>query len=189
MTEISPPPKKRAVFLDRDGTINVDPGYLAHPSQLVLLPDVGKALHLIKNLGFELIVVSNQSGVGRGLIDPAQIPLIHKRMNELLAPDGVQLHEFELCYHKPEDQCDCRKPSPRLLKNAAKRLNLDLAASYMIGDKVSDIEAGKNAGCLASILVRTGEGTKSEANLKPGEASFVAGSLLQAAQWIQSQET
>ncbi len=172
---------KPAVFLDRDGTLNEDPGYLDNAAKLHLLPMVPEGLRVLVDAGFELVVVSNQSGVARGLIQVDEMPRIHRRLNELLG--GELIKHFKLCFHRPEDACDCRKPRPKLLLEAARELGLDLSRSVMVGDKHSDLIAGKNAGC-ASVLVRTGDGMLTEAKLKPGEADFVAGSLFDAANWI-----
>lgn len=178
---------KRAVFLDRDGTINEDPGYLSQPSQMKLLPGVGEALAALKKAGFLLVVVSNQSGVGRGLIELEAIPKIHLRLDELLAPWGVAIDHYELCFHRPEDDCACRKPKPKLIADAGWSLGVDFSRSFMVGDKISDLRSGQAAGCAASLLVRTGEGKNSELLLKAGEANCVADSLFDAARWILSQ--
>ncbi len=154
--------KKKAVFLDRDGTINIDPGYLNDPEKLELYPGVGAALARLQKAGYELIVISNQSGVARGLITTAQIARIHERLDELLARDGVKISHYELCFHHPDENCECRKPKPTLIVRPAKRYSIDLSQSYMIGDKVTDIECGKNARVKASILVRTGHGSSDE---------------------------
>ncbi|HUP57156.1 MAG TPA: HAD family hydrolase [Bdellovibrionota bacterium] len=181
---------KAAVFLDRDGTLNEDPGYLDSAAKLRLLPTVREALELLSARGYELIVVSNQSGVHRGLIEESEMPKIHARLNELLGGDpggsriGPMIRHFKLCFHRPDEGCDCRKPQPRLLLEAARELGLDLSRSFMIGDKFSDLVVGKNAGCRGSILVRTGDGRVTESKLKPGEAAYVADSLLDAAKWI-----
>ena len=179
--------KKRAIFLDRDGTLNDDPGYLNHPSQMKLLPGVGEALSLLKQAGYLLVVISNQSGVGRGLIQAEAIPKIHERLDELLAPWSVKLDGFGLCFHVPSENCDCRKPKPKLLLEAASTQNIDVSESYFVGDRASDLAAGVAAGCKAVVLVRTGDGTKTELELKDGDASFVGDSLLHVAQWILSQ--
>lgn len=179
---------RKAIFLDRDGTLNEDPGYLNHPDQLKLLPQVGEALSALKKAGYLLVVVSNQSGVRRGLIPEQNIELIHRRMDELLAPWDVKIDHYQLCFHRPDEDCDCRKPKPKLILDAAVELGVDLAQSYMIGDKASDLGAGYAAGCLGSILVMTGEGEKTSATLQKGQASFIAETLYQAANWILTQE-
>jgi histidinol-phosphate phosphatase family protein len=117
------------------------------------------------------------------------LPLIHDRMEELLAPYGVRIDHYSLCVHKPEDDCHCRKPKPKLLLDAALALGVDLGRSYMVGDKASDLEAGRNAGCRGSVLVRTGYGRQTESGLRPGDAAFVGDTLADAAEWISSRGT
>jgi UDP-glucose 4-epimerase len=180
---------RKAVFLDRDGTLNVDPGYLSDPKQMELLPGVGEALGSLRRAGFVLVVVSNQSGVGRGIITRDALPKIHARMEELLTPYGVRIDHYGLCIHKPAEDCECRKPKPKLLRDAALAVGIDLAKSYMVGDKLSDVQVGRNAGCKASILVRTGYGAEMESRLAPGDAAFIADSLSEAARWILARET
>ena len=144
---------KRAVFLDRDNTLNFDPGYLNDPDQLRLLPGVGTALACLQEAGFVLVVVTNQSGVGRGLIEPKQLESIHERLNEHLASFGARIHRFECCLHHPQQRCDCRKPAPTLLLRAASALGLQMSESFMVGDRLSDVEAGRLAGCRGSYLI------------------------------------
>jgi len=176
---------KKAVFLDRDGTLNDDPGYLSRPEQMVLLPGVGEGLRLLKDAGYFLVVVSNQSGVGRGLIPEGALSKIHQRLQDLLAPFGTRIDHFELCFHRPEQECECRKPKPKLILDTARHFEIDLTQSYMVGDKISDIEAGKNAGCKGSLLVRTGEGRNTE---KKGNGTlvplYVGDSLIDVAKWL-----
>lgn len=153
---------KRAVFLDRDGTINEDPGYLGNPEQVILFPSVGDSLAKLKNeFDFLLIVVSNQSGVVRGLISNDDVEKVNNKINQLLIPYGVQIDDFFYCIAHPdfssEEECRCRKPSPQMIFDAANKYSIDLKASYLIGDSKSDIEAAKNAGCK-SILIKTGYG-------------------------------
>mgnify|MGYP001577142136 CR=1 FL=1 len=179
---------RRAVFLDRDGTINEDPGYLNEPEQLQLLPSVGEALVELKKAGFLLVVVSNQSGVGRGLITKHTLSLIHGRLNMMLEKWSVRIDHYESCIHMPEDHCECRKPKPKLIFDSANKLNIDISASYLIGDKLSDLMAGRNAGCKGVVLVRTGEGLATESHLLSGEADFIGDSLLASIRWILSQE-
>jgi D,D-heptose 1,7-bisphosphate phosphatase len=181
---------KPAVFLDRDGTINWDPGYLSQPEQMRLLDGVGEALRELELAGFERVVVSNQSGVARGLILASDLPKIHARLNGLIQPFQTKLEHFMLCQHAPLDQCDCRKPSPKLLLEAALTLNLDLSCSYMVGDKLSDLQAGRSAHVRASVLVLTGHGEATREELRtlgPEEQpAFIAKDLREAATWIRS---
>jgi UDP-glucose 4-epimerase len=175
---------RKAVFLDRDGTLNHDPGYLNDPDALKLLDGASGALAELKAAGYVLIVVSNQSGVGRGLIEPSSLEKIHERLGDLLRSSGAAIDHYELCLHSPEADCDCRKPKPKLLLDAASKLGIDMKRSYMIGDKASDVAAGLAAGCAASLLVRTGEGARTEKELAPGQAAFVGDSIQDVVKWI-----
>ncbi len=156
---------RRALFLDRDGTLNQDPGYLGNPEKVVLFPTVGESLSKLKNqYDFLLIVVSNQSGVARGLISEEDVDNVNKRINELLEEFNVKIDAFYYCTTHPdfndEDECKCRKPSPQMIFQAAKQFDIDLNSSYLIGDAKTDIEAAKNAGCK-SILIKSGYGKES----------------------------
>lgn len=152
---------KRAVFLDRDGTINVDPGYLDRPEALILLDGAVEALVRLQSLGFRLFVVTNQSGVGRGLFTEATLGAIHRRLGEVIAPAVIE--EFASCLHRPEEGCECRKPSAKLILDLAARHGVDVNQSYMVGDKLSDVMAGQNAGVKESVLVLTGYGESERA--------------------------
>lgn len=138
---------RRALFLDRDGTIMEDRGYLHDPALVELLPGAAEALRALVREGWQLVVVSNQSGVGRGLITPAEMDAVHARFLELLRAAGVEIAASYFCLHRPDENCQCRKPSPFQLQEAARELGLDLSQSWMIGDRRSDILCGKNAGC------------------------------------------
>jgi histidinol-phosphate phosphatase family protein len=175
---------KRAIFLDRDGTINDDPGYLKDPEQLLLFPRVGEALFSLQQAGYQLIVVSNQSGIGRGLIRIDQLNQIHHRLDEILASFSVQLNHYALCFHRPEEGCPCRKPEPKMILDTAKMMDIQVAQSYMVGDRICDLEAGQRASCRGSLLVRTGYGRLTETKITPGQALLVADTLWEAAQWI-----
>jgi D-glycero-D-manno-heptose 1,7-bisphosphate phosphatase len=179
-----------AVFLDRDGTINEDPGYLGDPEKVILFPNSGKALSILKNdLKLKLIVVSNQSGIARGLITENDVEQVNNRINSLLSEYNVQIDAFYYCPFHPdfnsEEECLCRKPSPELVLKAAKENNINTSGSYFIGDTPADIECGSRAG-LKTILVRTGYGKESfyilqKQNLIP---TFVAADILEAAKFI-----
>lgn len=182
----------RAVFLDRDGTINEDPGYLGDPKQVKLFPYSGKALSILQNeLKFKLIVVSNQSGIARGLITEEQVILVNNRVNELLSSENTKIDAFYYCPFHPDfskpDECTCRKPSPEMVFKAARENDIDLGKSYLIGDAVSDIECGDNAN-LKTILVLTGYGKDSFSILQKENKipTFVADNILDAAKIIKN---
>jgi histidinol-phosphate phosphatase family protein len=144
--------RKRAVFLDRDGTIMPDLGYLRDPEQVSLLPGAGAALALLQRQGFYLVLVSNQSGVGRGIINATDLERVHQRLLERLAEYSIRLDGAYYCCHAPWESCDCRKPFPGLLLQAANELELDLPSSFMVGDKPGDMEAAKRLGCISILL-------------------------------------
>jgi D,D-heptose 1,7-bisphosphate phosphatase len=179
-----------AVFLDRDGTLNEDPGYLGEPDKVTLYPGTGTALSLLqKQLGLKLIVISNQSGIARGLVSAENVEAVNKKINELLLPDDVRIDAFYYCPYHPEfselEKCGCRKPSPEMVLRAALELDIDLSCSYFIGDAVSDIQCGINAG-LKTVLVKTGYGKDSICILQKENKfpNFVAADISEACNFI-----
>jgi D-glycero-D-manno-heptose 1,7-bisphosphate phosphatase len=151
--------KQRFVVLDRDGTIIEEREYLSDPEQVRLIPGVGAALREFQQLGLGLVVITNQSGIGRGFFDHAQLERVHERLSELLDAEGVHLDGLYICPHKPDDNCACRKPGLSLMEKAAKELCFSLENSIVIGDKACDIDMGHAAGAL-TFLVRTGYGAQ-----------------------------
>lgn len=147
----------RAVFLDRDGTLIVDRGYLKDPGEVALLPGVPEALRKLKAAGCLLVVVTNQSGIGRGYFTHDDVLRAQARLEALLAEEGVILDGHYYCPHGPDEHCPCRKPAPGMLQQAARDLTIDLAASAMIGDKASDAEAGMAAGCGRNFRIGAAE--------------------------------
>lgn len=141
-----------AVFLDRDGTIIGDPGYLTDPDGVFVLPGAAEALVRLAAAGWSLVVVSNQSGIARGLISPDEAAAVHRRFVQVLEDLGVQLAGAYYCPHGPDDGCGCRKPASGLLEEAARDLGIDLKVSVMVGDKPSDAEAGLACGCRSILL-------------------------------------
>ncbi|MGE3455243.1 MAG: D-glycero-alpha-D-manno-heptose-1,7-bisphosphate 7-phosphatase [Kofleriaceae bacterium] len=141
----------RALFLDRDGTLIVDVGYPRDPDRVALVPGVVEALRELQQQ-FALVIVSNQSGLARGKLTRAEADAVHARVVELFAAEGVQFAGARYCFHGPDDGCSCRKPAPGMLLDAAKTLELDVASSVMIGDKLSDVDAGRAAGCRTALL-------------------------------------
>jgi D-glycero-D-manno-heptose 1,7-bisphosphate phosphatase len=156
--------RRPAVFLDRDGTINVDRDYLINPAEFEFIDGVPEALKKLQDAGYLLVVVTNQSGVARGYFTLEQVDRLHDHMADKLAALGADLDGIYVCPHHPTQGeaphrriCDCRKGRPGMLLQAAKDLEIDLSRSIMIGDKLSDIEAGAAAGCQC-YLVCTGYG-------------------------------
>ncbi|WP_457679632.1 D-glycero-alpha-D-manno-heptose-1,7-bisphosphate 7-phosphatase [Thermovibrio sp.] len=145
----------KAVFLDRDNTLIYDPGYIHQPEKVVLLEGVGEGLRLLKEAGFLLIVVSNQSGIGRGYYREKDFWAVNKKLQELLKPYGVQIDDFFFCPHRPDEGCSCRKPGTLMVELAAKKWGIEVSESFVIGDKKSDLELAFNAGCKGGIKVGT----------------------------------
>ncbi len=179
---------RRAVFLDRDGTINEERNYLWRPEDFSLIEGAAEGIGLLKAAGFLVVVVTNQSGIGRGYYGEEDLELLHRHMHELLRHGGAEVDACYFCPHHPEHgigeygaECDCRKPLPGMLLRAADELGIDLSASWMVGDKRADVEAGHSAGCR-SVLVMTGYGAAEAATL-PAEVP-VADNLLAAARYI-----
>jgi len=141
---------RRALFLDRDGTLIVDVGYPRDPAQVELLPGAAAALRELPR-DVALVIVSNQSGLARGLITANEADAVAARVAQRFALEGVLFDAAYVCPHGPDEGCRCRKPAPGMLLDAARDLGLDLAASVMLGDKPSDVEAGQAAGCAASL--------------------------------------
>ena len=144
--------KSKAIFLDRDGTINKDTGYVCKIDQLELLPGVVDALHIFRDSGFLLIVISNQSGVGRGYFTENEVAAYNQALDSLLEQYGIKITKYYLCFHTPDDHCVCRKPSPYFINKAAKKFNIDTEMSFLFGDKDSDLECGEN-GHVVSFLI------------------------------------
>jgi len=178
----------RAVFLDRDGVLIEEKNFLRRVEDVVLLPDVSAALRRLSNAGFLLFIVSNQSGVGRGYFTLADVERVNAHLAGELAREGVALRKIYIAPEAPEQPSRGRKPSPQFLFDARDEFGLDLARSFMVGDKLIDLECGWNAGVRASVLVRTGYGRKEEQKLA-GNASraVVVDDLPAAGAWILAQ--
>ena len=177
----------RAVFLDRDGTIMEDSNYVGDVERVILIPNAPAALKRLQEAGYKLFVVTNQSGVGRGYFTREAVEAIHAHLDEYFGRTGVRFDRYYVCPHHPEDNCDCRKPKPKFLLEAAQEYGLDLAHCYMIGDRVSDIQAGAAAG-TKTILVLTGGGRETFAK-REATPDFVAEDIGGAALWILKRDS
>lgn len=153
---------KKAVFLDRDGVIIEQIAYLSDPDQVKLVPGAVEALRIIHKHGDLAVVISNQSGVGRGYFSAAAVEAAHDRIQQLLAAGGEKVDAFYYCPHAPEEHCSCRKPQPEMILRAGLEQKIAVNASLMLGDRMSDLECGVNAGCARSALVLTGYGAEQE---------------------------
>jgi D-glycero-D-manno-heptose 1,7-bisphosphate phosphatase len=156
---------RRFVLIDRDGTLNIEKHYLSDPDQMELQPGAGAALRRLREAGFGIAVVTNQSGIARGYFDRARLDAIHARMNLLLAAEGASVDGIYICTHGPGDDCTCRKPLPGMIDQAVAELGFDPSQAFMIGDKEVDVELGLAVGAT-TFLVRTGHGMKHEAGTK-----------------------
>jgi len=167
---------RAAVFVDRDGTLVDELGFLRRAEDLRLLPAAAAGVRALNQAGLPVIVVTNQSGLARGLFSADDLAAIHARLERELAREGARLDAILHCPHHPTEgepplrrTCECRKPAPGLLLEAARRFELDLAASWMVGDSLDDLEAGRRAGVLGTILVLTGKGPRELERVPPGE--------------------
>ena len=180
--------KTKAAFIDRDGVINEERNYVYRISDFVLLSDVIEGLSLLRDAGYLLILVTNQAGIARGYYQQAEMDRLHDHLRELLAKQGVSLDAIYFCPHHPQGniealaiECDCRKPSPGMLLQAAKDFNLNLSTCVLIGDKFSDVQAGKRAGVGRTVIVESGHKVEQAARL---ESDLVAKDLFAAARML-----
>jgi histidinol-phosphate phosphatase family protein len=181
--------QRRAVFLDRDGTINQEKHYLKDPSELEVFPQAGPALRRLQEAGYLLFIVTNQSGIGRGYFTTADMERVHARLAEILAVDGVRIERIYFAPEAPDQPSRGRKPSPQFLFDARDEHRVDLSQSFLIGDKLIDLQCAWNAGMHKAILVRTGYGADVEKNLGADMArTVVTDDLAGAADWILAQE-
>lgn len=178
-----------AVFLDRDGTVIEDTGYPCRPEAIRILPGVGHAIRMLNGMDLPVIIVTNQSGIGRGYFTEGQFAEMQFALDEAFAREDCFVTATYHCPHGPQERCSCRKPEPGLLYQASGDLGVDLNMSFLIGDKVSDLEAGRRAGCQVG-LVLTGKGRDAYAAIGAAGVTrpdHVAGSLIGMAGWIVRQ--
>jgi len=177
---------RRAVFLDRDGTINEEMGYINHLSRFRLLPASASAIARLNQAGLLVVVATNQSGVARGYFPASLIDQVHDLMGRLLAAQGAFVDAIYVCQHGPEAGCACRKPKPGLLHQAARDLSIDLTRSYVVGDRFNDVQLAANVGAQG-ILVLTGYGRGEVENYQGprlATPAYIATDLADATAWI-----
>jgi heptosyltransferase-2 len=176
-----------AVFLDRDGTLNEDHGYVTSPEQLVIFSGVPEALARLNKMGFQVILVTNQSAIGRGLLTIHDLQHIHQKLADILRAHGGHIDEVYVCPHHPDEGCACRKPQVAMIKQAAERFSLDLSQCFFVGDKCSDLEAAHKAGVTGVLVLSSGY---SEAAIKARDngkfpIAHVAQTFVHAVDWIE----
>ncbi|HTD87444.1 MAG TPA: HAD family hydrolase [Candidatus Binatia bacterium] len=175
----------KAVFLDRDGTLIQDKDYLSRPEEVVIYPGVPQALRRLSQAGFKLVIVTNQSGVGRGYFTLADVENVHRYLIDEFERSGVHIDKIYVAPEAPDQASRGRKPSPEFLFDARDELGIDLTRSYMIGDKLIDLACGWNAGVKRALLVRTGYGVKVETQQTPElSRAIIVNDLPSAVAWI-----
>lgn len=174
--------ENEAVFVDRDNTISKDVPYCSRPEDFELLPMAADGIRLLNEHGFKVVIVTNQSGIARGFFTEETLERIHCKMMDELAKEKAHIDGIYYCPHHPDDDCECRKPKPALLLQAANDFNIDLRSSYVIGDSAMDIEMGKMVGCSTILINAEPEST----HLKV-QSDFTCTNLYAGAQWIISQ--
>jgi len=179
--------KNRAVFIDRDGTINVDTHYIGDPDRFVMYKGVGEGVRRLKDMGYLIIVVTNQSGIARGYFTIEDLMKVHERMEYEFASFGVRLDGIYYCPHHPDDGCPCRKPNTALFEQAIKEHNIDVAGSFMIGDKELDIIAGKRIGLKTILIPEKHESQKLINDIKSWQyqPDFIANNFMDAVNLIK----
>jgi D-glycero-D-manno-heptose 1,7-bisphosphate phosphatase len=174
-----------AVFLDRDGVLIEDRGYVSRVEDVVIFPWTARSLRMLYDSGYKLFVVTNQSGIGRGYYTVEDMERVNRHIEEVLSRDGVQFERVYFAPEAPDQPSRGRKPSPQFLFDARDEFGIDLKSSYMIGDKLTDLECGWNAGVARSILVRTGYGAEVEKACRERlRDALVVDDLYAAAEWI-----
>lgn len=173
---------RRAVFFDRDGTLIKDVPYLKDPGEVVLIPGAAEAIKRLNTADIKAVIITNQSGVGRGFYSDTDVRDVNNRLGELLRLEGARLDGIYYCPHRPDEACQCRKPSGGLVITAAEELSIDIHGSYVVGDKVSDMELAARVGAKG-VLVLTGMGIEERERLLSSPA-HIAGDAAEAVAWI-----
>jgi D-glycero-D-manno-heptose 1,7-bisphosphate phosphatase len=176
--------RNRAVFVDRDGTINANIGYINDPKNLKIYPSVAKGIKILKENGFKIIVITNQSGITRGFFSEGILEKIHQKMRNELSKKGASIDAIYYCPHHPDDGCNCRKPNIGLFKKAIKELNIDVKHSFIIGDRMLDVEAGYKIGCKTILVPENKEKVEKEMRESNIEPDYICDDFYSGVKWI-----
>ena len=176
--------KNKAVFIDRDGTINVNVEYLDNPDNFKMYPRVAEGIKLLQNNDFKIIVITNQSGIARGYFSEKTLEKIHQKMKNELSKKGASIDALYYCPHHPDDDCNCRKPKTGLFERAIRDFDIDLNNSYIIGDRMIDVEAGHKIGLKTILVPEKKELVKREMNESDINPDFMCDDFYSGVKWI-----
>jgi D-glycero-D-manno-heptose 1,7-bisphosphate phosphatase len=144
--------ENKAIFFDRDGCLIIDKHYMHDPKELEYYPDTFSACKSLQDAGYQIFIVTNQSGIGRGMFTQEQMQSVHDQMIQDFKNNGIELKDIAFCPHTPDDNCSCRKPHPKMINDLSSKHQISKTSSYMIGDKISDAQCGENAGTKGCLL-------------------------------------
>ena len=178
----------KAVFIDRDGTININSGYIIKPDHLQIYSGVSKGIRLLNEHGFKIIIITNQSGIARGFYSEKILEEIHKKLKIELKKENAKIDAIYYCPHHPNENCNCRKPKPGLLEQAITDLNIDKEKSYMIGDRMLDIEAGSKIGCKTILIPEDNEKIEKEMKRSSVIPDYICNSFFSGVKWILNRD-
>lgn len=174
----------KAVFIDRDGTINKNTGYIDKPSDLHIYPGVAESIKELKGIGFKIFIITNQSGIARGFFNEEILEKIHEKMKKEFELKGAKIDAIYYCPHHPDEKCSCRKPETGLLKKAINDFDIDVNQSFIIGDRMLDIEAGYKVGCRTVLIPENVELVKKEIKESDIKPDKICKNFHQGAKWI-----
>ncbi len=174
----------RTVFIDRDGTINVNYGYINNPNDFKMYPSVAKGIKLLQENGFKIIVITNQSGIARGYFSEKTLGEIHEKMKKDLSKEDAMVDAIYYCPHHPDEKCNCRKPKPGLLEKAIKDFDIDIEKSFIIGDRMLDVEAGYKIGLKTVLVPEDKEKIKKEIEESDVEPDYACDNFHSGVKWI-----
>jgi len=175
---------RKAVFIDRDGTINVNYGYINNPDDFKMYPNVAKGIKLLQENGFKIIIITNQSGIARGYFSEKSLEEIHDKMKKELSKEDTGVDAIYYCPHHPDENCNCRKPKPGMLEQAIKDFDIEIKDSYIIGDRMLDVEAGKIIGCKTVLIPEDKELVKKEMTESDIDPDIVCDDFYSGIEWI-----
>jgi len=178
----------KAVFIDRDGTINVNVGYIDNPDKFQMYPGIAKGIKLLQDNGFKIIVITNQSGISRGFFTEETLKKIHERMMKELSKKDASIDGLYFCPHHPKDNCNCRKPKTEMFEKAIKKHDVDVSKSFVIGDRMLDVEVGHRIGCKTVLIPERKEMVEKEREESLVEPDYICDDFYLGVLWILEED-